>query len=149
MSWLRRLGVAGVTVLELFIVLEIIGFLTTIVISNYYRSKKAAQVAVVLQNVRNIQVALTSYYVTEQTYPGTLNTIWLQFYGGRIVDNFDYIGGTTAGNTGGWNFIHSHSPEIQFDGPTADEYCIKSTKSLLPYASYIYGDAATPAKVIH
>jgi type II secretory pathway pseudopilin PulG len=143
------LGVRGVTILELFIVLEIIGFLATIVLSNYYKSKKAAQVAVTVQNIKNVQVALTSYFAMENEYPGTLGTIWLQFYGGRIVANFDYIGGPTAGNTGGWNFFPSNSADIRFGGPTAQQYCLKSTENLLPYAQYVYADAATSAKVVH
>jgi type II secretory pathway pseudopilin PulG len=48
-SWIRRVGAAGFTILELFIVIEIIGLLATIVISNFYKSKKAAEVAVVVQ----------------------------------------------------------------------------------------------------
>ncbi len=145
----KKIGIAGFTLLELFIVVEIIGFLATIVMSNFYRSKKAAQVAVTLQNVKNIQIAITSYYVMEGTYPNTLNTIWLQFYGGKVVDNLAYIGGATAGNQGGWEFFASNSPEIRFSGPTAMEYAIKSTDELLPYALYIYGDAATSAKIVH
>ena len=146
---MRRLGVRGVTLLELFIVLEIIGFLTTIVLSNYYKSKKAAQVAVTVQNVKNVQTALTSYFAMENKFPGTLNAIWLQFYGGRIIANFDYIGGPTAGDIGGWNFFSSNSPDIRFGGPTAQQYCLKSTENLLPYAQYIYADAATSAKIVH
>ena len=148
-SILRRIGIGGFTILELFIVVEIIGFLTTIVVSNYYRSKKAAQVAVVVQNLKNVQIALTSYFAMEEKYPDTLNPIWLDFYGGRIVDNFDYIGGNTAGNQGGWNFFPSNSNEIKFSGIAADEYAVKSTKSYLPYALYVYGDVATSAKVVH
>lgn len=148
-SFLRRLGIAGFTLLELFIVVEIIGFLATIVLSNFYRSKKAAEVAVVVQNVKNIQTALTSYYAMEEEFPATLNTIWLQFYGGRVVADLDYIGGTTAGNQGGWDFFASNSTDIRFNGITADEYAIKSNANLLPYALYIYGDAATSAKIVH
>lgn len=145
----RRIGVAGVTLLELFIVIEIIGFLATIVLSNYYRSKKAAQVAVTVQNIRNVQVALTSYFAIETIFPPTLNSIWLQFYGGRVVDNFTYIGGTTSGNQGGWDFWPSNSVEIRFNGITNQEYAIKSNVNLLPYALYVYGDAATSAKIVH
>ncbi|UCF05891.1 MAG: type II secretion system protein [bacterium] len=148
-SILRRLGIGGFTLLELFIVVEIIAFLTTIVISNYYRSKKAAQVAVVVQNLKNVQLALTSYFAMEGKYPDTLNPIWLQFYSGRIVENFDYIGGNTSGNQGGWNFFPSNSLDIRFNGIKADEYAIKSTQSYLPYALYIYGDIATSAKIVH
>ena len=61
----RGLGRLGFTLLELFIVIEIIGFLATIVMSNYYRSKKAAKVAVTVQNLKNVQVALTSYFAME------------------------------------------------------------------------------------
>jgi type II secretory pathway pseudopilin PulG len=146
---LRRLGTAGFTLLELFIVIEIIGFLATIVMSNYFRSKKAAEVAVTVQNIKNIQIALTSYYAMAGDYPATLNTIWLQFYGGRVVDNYDYIGGATAGNQGGWSFLPSNSTDIQFHGITQSGYAIKSTKNLQPYALYVYGDDATSAKVVH
>ena len=146
---LRRLGVRGFTILELFIVLEIIAFLSTIVISNFYRSKKAAQVAVTIQNIKNVQVALTSYFAIESKYPGTLNPIWLQFYGGKVVDNFEYIGGATAGNNAGWDFFPSNSVDIRFNGISADQYAIRSKQSLLPYALYIYGDIATSAKVVH
>ncbi len=152
-SKLRRkssgLGSLGFTLLELFIVVEIIGFLATIVLSNYYRSKKAAQVAVAVQNLKNVQIALTSYFAMEGEYPPTLNTIWLQFYGGRVVDDLDYIGGTTAGSQAGWDFFASNSDVIRFNGPTAQGYAIKSTQSLLPYALYIYGDVATSAKIVH
>jgi type II secretory pathway pseudopilin PulG len=146
---LRRLGSAGFTLLELFIVIEIIGFLATIVLSNYYRSKKAAEVAVTVQNIKNVQVALTSHFAVEGVYPPTLNTIWLQFYGGRVVGNFEYIGGATAGNQGGWNFFPSNSTDIQFSGIEADGYAIKSTQNLSPYALYVYGDNATSAKIVH
>lgn len=145
----RGLGRLGFTLLELFIVIEIIGFLATIVLSNYYRSKKAAEVAVTLQNIKNVQVALTSYFAMEGEFPATLNTIWLQFYGGRIVGDFEYIGGATSGDNGGWDFFASNSDDIRFNGPTFQEYAIRSTESLLPYALYIYGDAATSAKIIH
>ncbi len=145
----KKLGMAGFTLLELFIVVEIIGFLATIVISNFYRSKKAAQVAVTVQNIKNIQTALTSYYAMEGEYPATLNTIWLQFYGGKVVADLAYIGGATAGNQGGWDFFASASHDIRFNGPTVMEYAIKSKTELLPYALYIYGDAATSAKIIH
>jgi len=144
-----RLGRAGFTLLELFIVIEIIGFLATIVLSNYYRSKKAAEVAVTVQNLKNIQLALTSYFAMEGEFPATLNTIWLQFYGGRVVDNFSYIGGNTADQTDGWNFFASNSTDIKFGGPTNQGYAIKSNKSLLPYALYVYGDVATSAKIVH
>ncbi|MCK4235609.1 MAG: type II secretion system protein [Candidatus Krumholzibacteria bacterium] len=135
--------------LELFIVIEILGFLSTIVMSNYYRSKKAAQVAVAVQNIKNVQVALTSYFAIENKFPGTLNAIWLQFYNGRVVDNYDYIGGLTAGNQGGWDFFPSNSIDIRFGGINGNEYAIKTKQSLLPYALYIYGDAATSAKIVH
>ncbi|MBN2072173.1 MAG: hypothetical protein JW814_12020 [Candidatus Krumholzibacteriota bacterium] len=148
-SLLRRIGIAGFTLLELFIVVEIIGFLATIVVSNYYRSKKAAQVAVTVQNIKNVQVALTSYFAMEGEFPATLNSIWLQFYGGRVVANLEYIGGATAGDQGGWEFFASHSDDIRFNGPTFQEYAIRSTEELLPYALYVYGDAATSAKIIH
>jgi type II secretory pathway pseudopilin PulG len=145
----RGLGKLGFTVLELFIVCEIIGFLATIVLANYHRSKKAAQVAVTLQNIRNVQVALTSYYAMENEFPPTLNTIWLQFYNGRVVDNFEYIGGTTAANQGGWDFFASNSDEIRFSGPGVQGYALRSTTALLPYALYIYGDVATAATIVH
>lgn len=144
----RGLGSLGFTLLELFIVIEIIAFLATIVMSNYYRSKKAAQVAVTMQNIRNVQVALASYFVMENEYPATINTIWLQFYGGRVAGNLEYIGGLTAGNTAGWDFFASNSDDIKFGGPSDQEYAIRSTENLLPYALYIYGDAATSAKII-
>jgi len=147
--FLGRMGRAGFTILELFIVLEIIGFLSIIVISNYYRSKKAAEVAVVVQNIRNIQIALASYYVMENKYPATLNPIWLQFYKGKIVEDVDYIGGDSAGNQDGWNFFASNSVDIKFNGITNDQYAIRSRKNLLPYALYIYGDVATSAKIVH
>lgn len=145
-SLLGRIGDAGFTILELFIVVEIIGFLATIVMSNYVRSRKAAEVAVVLQNVRNIQVALTSYYVMENTYPATLNTIWLEFYHGRVVEDLDYF--ANGGGAGDWNFFVSNDPDIRFAGPGLDQYAVKSKKSLLPYALYIYGDVATAARII-
>lgn len=145
----RRLGRAGFTLLELFIVIEIIGFLATIVLSNYYKSKKAAEVAVTVQNLKNVQLALTSYFAMEGEFPPTLNTIWLQFYGGRVVDNFSYIGGTTADQTDGWNFFASNSNDIKFGGPSNQGYAIKSNKSLLPYALYVYGDVATSARIVH
>ncbi len=145
----RGLGKLGFTLLELFIVVEIIGFLATIVLSNYYRSKKAAQVAVTVQNIKNIQVALTSYFAMEDEYPATLNTIWLQFYNGRIIGNFDYIGGTTAANQGGWDFFASNSDDIRFGGPDNQGYALRSKEALLPYALYIYGDVATAAKIVH
>ena len=146
-SLIRRIGIAGFTILELFIVCEIIGLLATIVMSNYYKSKKAAEVAVVVQNIKNVQIALTSYFAMESTFPVTLNPIWLQFYNGRVVDDFDYC--TAGGGGAGWNFFVSNSPDIRFNGPGQDEYAIKSKKSLLPYALYVYGDAATGAKVVH
>jgi len=146
-SLIRRIGIAGFTLLELFIVIEIIGLLSTIVISNFYKSKKAAEVAVVLQNIKNVQVALTSYFAMESTFPATLNPIWLQFYNGRVVDDLDYC--TIDGGGSNWNFFVSNSPDIRFNGPGPDEYAIKSKKSLLPYALYIYADAATGAKVVH
>lgn len=145
-SLIRRIGVAGFTVLELFIVIEIIGLLATIVISNFYKSKKAAEVAVVVQNIKNVQIALTSYFAMESNYPASLNTIWLQFYNGRVIDEFDYC---IAGGGGGWNFFPSNSPDIRFNGPGPFDYAIKSKRSLLPYALYIYGDSATGAKIVH
>jgi type II secretory pathway pseudopilin PulG len=145
----RGLGRLGFTLLELFIVIEIIGFLATIVMSNYYRSKKAAQVAVTVQNLKNIQVALTSYFAMEGQYPATLNSIWLQFYGGRVIGDFEYIGGATAGDSGGWNFFASNSSDIKFNGITDQGYAIRSTENLLPYALYVYGDIATAAKIVH
>lgn len=148
-SLIRRLGIGGFTILELFIVMEIIAFLATMVLSNYYRSKKAAEVAVTVQNIKNIQTALTSYFAMKGTYPATLNTIWLQFYGGRIVDDLEYIGGTTSGNQGGWDFFPSNSVDIKFNGITNDQYALRSKDPLLPYALYIYADAATSAKIIH
>ncbi len=144
----RRLGIAGFTLLELFIVVEIIGFLTTVVISNYFRSKKAAEVAVTLANIKNIQTALTSYMAMEGNYPATLNSIWLQFYGGRVVEDLEYIGWTTAVNQGGWSFNPSNSVDIKFNGPSALDYAVKSKENLLPYALYIYADAATSAKIV-
>jgi competence protein ComGC len=146
-SLLRRIGTAGFTILELFIVVEIIGLLSTIVMSNYYKSKKAAEVAVVVQNIKNVQIALTSYFAMENQFPATLNPIGLQFYGGRVVGDFSYC--TEGGGGGEWNFFVSNSPDIRFNGPGPDEYAIKSNKSLLPYALYVYGDAATGAKIIH
>ncbi len=145
-SWIRRIGIAGFTLLELCIVIEIIGLLSTIVMSNFFKSKKAAEVAVVVENVRNVQMALTSYYAMENGFPASLDPIWLQFYDGRIVDDLSYC---TAGGGGGWNFFASDSPDIRFNGPGPDEYAIKSNKSLLPYALYIYADAATGAKIVH
>ena len=145
----RGLGRLGFTLLELFIVIEIIGFLATIVMSNYYRSKKAAKVAVTVQNLKNVQVALTSYFAMEGEYPATINTIWLQFYGGRVAADLEYIGGVTAGNQGGWDFFAINSDEIRFSGPDDQGYAIRSTESLLPYALYVYGDIATTAKIVH
>jgi Tfp pilus assembly protein PilE len=143
----RKIGVAGFTLLELFIVIEIIGFLSTIVMSNYFKSKKAAEVAVVLQNTKNIQIALTSYFAMEGIYPASLNTVWLQFYGGRIIGNFEYV--TSTSDMSGWSFMASSDPDIQFGGITGDAYAIRSTDNLLPYALYIYGDPATSAKIVH
>ncbi len=145
----RGLGRLGFTLLELFIVVEIIGFLATIVMSNYFRSKKAAQVAVTVQNLKNVQTALTSYFAMEGTYPATINTIWLQFYGGRVAEDLEYIGGATAGNQGGWDFFASHSDDIRFGGVTDQEYAIRSKENLLPYALYVYGDVSTSAKIVH
>jgi type II secretory pathway pseudopilin PulG len=145
-SLLRRIGIAGFTILELAIVCEIIGFLATIVMSNYYRSKKAAQVAVTVENVRNVQTALTSYYAMMDTYPQSLNAIWLQFYNGRVIDDFDYAAGGNGG--GGFAFFPSNSPDIRMQGPGVDQYAIKSKKNLIPYALYVYGDVATSAKII-
>ena len=145
----RGLGRLGFTLIELFIVVEIIAFLATIVMSNYFRSKKAAQVAVTIQNLKNVQVALTSYFAMEGEYPPTLNTVWLQFYGGRVAAQLEYIGGASAANQGGWDFFGSNSDDIRFAGPTNQEYAIRSTQNLLPYALYVYGDAATSAKIIH
>ena len=145
-SWIRRIGIAGFTILELCIVVEIMGLLSTIVMSNFFKSKKAAEVAVVVENVRNVQMALTSYYAMENGFPASLDPIWLQFYDGRIVDDLSYC---TAGGGPGWNFFVSDSPDIRFNGPGPDEYAIKSNKSLLPYALYIYADAATGAKIVH
>lgn len=147
-SLLRRIGIAGFTILELAIVIEIIGFLATIVMSNFYRSRKAAQVAVTVENLRNVQTALTSYYAMQNEYPPTLNAIWLQFYNGRVIDDFDYVA-NNGGGGGNWNFFPSNSPDIRFNGPGADQYALKSKKSLLPFALYIYGDVATSAKVVH
>ena len=146
-SLLRRIGIAGFTILELAIVCEIIGFLATIVMSNYYRSKKAAEVAVTVENLRNVQTALTSYYAMENSYPPTLNQIWLQFYNGRVIGDFDYA--TANGGGGGFAFFPSNSPDIRIGGPGVDQYAIKSKKNLIPYALYIYGDVATTAKIIH
>jgi len=146
-SLLRRIGIAGFTILELAIVIEIIGFLATIVMANYYRSKKAAEVAVTVENLRNVQTALTSYYATENSYPQTLNQIWLQFYNGKVIDEFDYA--TGAGGGGSFAFFPSNSQDIRIGGPGPDQYAIKSKKSLIPYALYIYGDVATTAKIIH
>ena len=95
-SIIRRLGIAGFTLLEMFIVM---------VLANFYKSKKAAEVAVTVQNVKNIQTALASYFVAKSEYPATLNTIWLQFYNGRVAEEVAYIGGATAGDQGEWNFI--------------------------------------------
>ncbi|MBN2183746.1 MAG: type II secretion system protein [Candidatus Krumholzibacteriota bacterium] len=148
-SLLGRIGIAGFTLLELFIVVEIIGFLATIVISNFYRSKKAAQVAVTVQNIKNVQTALFSYFAMENEFPPTLNTIWLQFYGGKVVADFDYIGGATSVNQAGWEFFASNSIDIRFSGPTVQEYAIRSKEELLPYALYVYGDVATSAKIVH
>ncbi|MBN1165190.1 MAG: type II secretion system protein [Candidatus Krumholzibacteriota bacterium] len=148
-SFRRRLGIAGFTLLELFIVLEIIGFLSTIVMSNYYRSKKAAQVAVTVQNIKNVQIALTSYFAMEGKFPASINTIWLDFYGGRVPVDVEYIGGATAGNQDGWDFFMSHSVDIRFNGPSQTEYAMRSKENLLPYALYVYGDAATSAKIVH
>jgi type II secretory pathway pseudopilin PulG len=145
----RGLGKLGFTLLELFIVIEIIGFLATIVMSNYYRSKKAAEVAVTIQNLKNVQVALTSYFAMEGEYPATLNTIWLQFYGGRVAEDLEYIGGITAANQGGWDFFASNSDDIRFGGPDNQGYAVRSTDNLLPYALYVYGDVATAAKIVH
>lgn len=142
-----RFGVAGMTMLELCIVIQIIGFLATIVLQNYYRSKKAAEVAVVVQNIRNVQTALASYYVMENTYPPTLNSIWLDFYHGRVIGDYDYY--TNGGGGSDWNFFVSNDPEIRFNGPGIDQYAIKSKEAMLPYARYVYGDAATQAKIIH
>lgn len=148
-SFIRRLGVAGFTLLELFIVIEIIGFLATMVLANFYKSKKAAEVAVTVQNIKNIQTALTSYFVMRNEYPATINPIWLQFYDGRVAEDVEYIGGLTAGDQGGWSFIHSNSPDIRFGGISGQQYALKSRKNLLPYANFIYGDAATAAKIVH
>ncbi len=145
----RGLGRLGFTLLELFIVVEIIGFLATIVMSNYFRSKKAAEVAVTIQNLKNVQIALTSYFAMEGTYPATINTIWLQFYGGRVAEDLEYIGGTTAANQGGWDFFASNSDDIRFSGPDDQGYAIRSKENLLPYALYVYGDIATSAKIVH
>ena len=143
----RRIGIAGFTLLELFIVMEIIGFLATIVMSNYFRSKKAAQVAVTLQNVKNVQTALTSYFAMTGNYPPTLNTVWLQFYNGRIAADLEYV--TGSGDQGGWIFLHSNDPDIQFAGLVGDAYAIKSKENLEPYARYVYADVATAAKIVH
>jgi type II secretory pathway pseudopilin PulG len=148
-SFIRRLGIAGFTLIELFIVIEIIGFLATIVMSNFYKSRKAAEVAVVVQNIKNVQTALTSYFVQKDEYPPTLNTIWLQFYDGKVVEDIEYIGGSTAGDQGGWIFTPSNSPDIRFAGIDSDQYALRSMKNLLPFANYIYGDAATSAKIVH
>lgn len=146
-SALRRIGIAGFTILELAIVCEIIGFLTTIVVSNYVKSKRAAEVAVAVQNLKNVQVALASYFAMEDRYPATLGPIWLQFYNGRVVDDLDYC--TIDGGGGDWNFFLSNDPDIRFGGPGIDEYAVKSKKNLLPYARYVYADVATGAKIVH
>jgi len=142
----RRIGIAGVTLIELFIVIEIIGFLATIVMSNYFRSKKAAEVAVTLQNVKNVQIALTSYFAMKGSYPMSLNTIWLQFYNGRVVEDLEYVTGT--GDQTGWIFLASNDASIQFGGLMGDSYAIKSKENLMPYALYVYGDVATAAKIV-
>jgi prepilin-type N-terminal cleavage/methylation domain-containing protein len=148
-KFLRHLCIAGFTLLELAIVIQIIGLLAVIVLSNFYKSKKAAEVAVVVQNIKNVQTALTSYLAMAGKYPDTLNPIWLQFYAGNVVEDVEYIGGATASNQGGWNFFASHSPDIRFSGIGFDEYALKSKDNLLPYALYIYGDVSTVAKVVH
>ena len=144
---MRRVGIAGFTLLELFIVIEIIGFLATIVMSNYFRSKKAAEVAVTLQNIKNVQIALTSYFAMTGSYPASLNTIWLQFYNGRVAEDVEYV--TGAGDQGGWIFLPSSDPDIQFGGLMGDAYAMKSKKDLTPYARYVYADVATSAKIVH
>ena len=146
-SFWRRMGIAGVTLIELFIVLEIIGFLATIVMSNYFKSKKAAEVAVTLQNIKNVQIALASHFAMTGSYPVSLNTIWLQFYNGRVVEDLEYVTGT--GDQGGWIFLPSADADIQFGGLIGDEYAVKSKENLQPYALYVYGDVATSVKIVH
>ena len=59
------------------------------------------------------------------------------------------VPGFTIGGASRVRFLASNSPDIRFGGPGPDEYAIKSKKSLLPYALYIYADAATGVKIVH
>src|SRR3990170_7006808 len=59
----------GFTLIELLIVVAIIAILAAILIPNFLRARKQAQISATKGNLKNIGTALESYFVDNNNYP--------------------------------------------------------------------------------
>lgn len=64
----------GFTLIELLIVVAIIAILAAILIPNFLRARKQAQISATKGNLKNIGTALESYFVDRNAYPA--NSSW-------------------------------------------------------------------------
>src|SRR3989304_9553501 len=65
----------GFTLIELLIVVAIIAILAAILIPNFLRARKQAQISATKGNLKNIGTALESYFVDKGGYPPTDNDL--------------------------------------------------------------------------
>ena len=66
----------GFTLIELLIVVAIIAILAAILIPNFLRARKQAQISATKGNLKNIATALESYFVDKNDYPDEGGTGW-------------------------------------------------------------------------
>jgi general secretion pathway protein G len=94
---------AGFTLVEIFIAIAVIGILASIAIPNYISYRYKAKIAVAIDEMKIIEIAIADYVLNEAELPDSLNDVGKDHLTDPWGNPYRYLridGGTTPGLNG-------------------------------------------------